>query len=321
MKVFFSSLMNPFWGIYFLIPFFICFICLRFYIFLSSRVCIGEKVEMYLDQLNFLHRSKKMTPTSGGVIFISLFMIWGCLLMPSFVSTPLFWGTLCFFVIGLLDDSFKMFRGHGLSQLSKILFQTFVFIGISYFFRLFEYQDALLSFIGCSSFHFFVLFYLWFGVVGTVNAVNLTDGLDGLCVTQVLIVLLALLFLNGFSSFPLYVILGALLLAFFLLNRFPAQIFMGDSGAMSLGAVVVFSFIQCQRLYLLPLMGLIFVVETLSVMIQVAYYRRTGRRLFKASPLHHHFQLQGKSENRIVFCFLMVSFWVNTFVLLGFYLF
>jgi phospho-N-acetylmuramoyl-pentapeptide-transferase len=139
---------------------------------------------------------------------------------------------------------------------------------------------------------------LVFFIIGTANAVNLTDGQDGLAGKTILVHLFFLFTVFGNNDSVLVLI--AALLAFLLFNTKPATIYMGDSGSLFLGAFLAISFLNAKIEYLLPLTGLVFVVETLSVIIQVTYFRATkGRRIFKMSPFHHHLELCNISEEKI----------------------
>jgi len=160
----------------------------------------------------------------------------------------------------------------------------------------------------------------YFVVVGTSNAVNLTDGLDGLAIMPTVMIAGALAVFAKYLAFPLIsgsgelaVICGAMAgagLAFLWFNAYPAEVFMGDVGALALGAALGMIAIVVRQEIVLLIMGGVFVVETLSVIIQVGSFKLTGKRVFRMAPLHHHYELKGWKENQVV-----VRFWIVTIIL------
>ncbi|MCH2228135.1 MAG: phospho-N-acetylmuramoyl-pentapeptide-transferase [Candidatus Caenarcaniphilales bacterium] len=207
------------------------------------------------------------------------------------------------FLMGLVDDSLKIFQSNykGLSSIQKLLIQFLI--------------AALVLIFSSKAFTIFALAWAFIVIAGSCNAFNLTDGLDALATSQAIISLIGLqglLCMQGdFSLLPLISIIVASLIGFLVFNIKPARVFMGDSGSLALGMVIgVMAYIKDLEWYLL-LIATIPVLESLSVIIQVLFFKITkkiygeGRRLFKMSPLHHHFELSGFSENQVVVSFVL----------------
>ncbi|NIR28608.1 MAG: phospho-N-acetylmuramoyl-pentapeptide-transferase [Gammaproteobacteria bacterium] len=285
------------------------------------------------------HLTKAGTPTMGGA-----------LILVSIAFTTLAWAdltnrfiwvalivTMLFGAIGWVDDYRKLVQGdpRGLPARYKYLWQSLIGLGCAVFLYLTASNPAETQLIvpffknvavplGAA---FVVLTY--FVIVGSSNAVNLTDGLDGLAILPTVMVAGALAifaYVTGHATFSSYlgfphiggvgelvVICGAIVgsgLGFLWFNTYPAQVFMGDIGALALGAALgVIAVLVRQELVLL-VMGGVFVMETVSVMLQVASFKLTGKRLFRMAPLHHHFELKGWPEPRVI-----VRFWVITVIL------
>lgn len=210
------------------------------------------------------------------------------------------------FLMGLFDDSLKVFQSNykGLSSTYKLIIQFLIV--------------ALVLFFSVKTFTIFSLIWAFIVIAGTCNAFNLSDGLDGLATSQAILSLVALqgiLCLKGdYSLSPLILISLASLLSFLLFNIKPAKVFMGDSGSLALGMLIgVMAYLKDLEWYLI-LIAIIPLMESLSVIIQVVYFKITkkilgeGKRLFKMSPLHHHFELSGFSENQIVWGFFSFQF-------------
>ena len=269
------------------------------------------------------HLKKSGTPTMGGLIFL-LGLTLTILLFRAFDAKTLLLliTTLLFGAVGFLDDYIKVVlrRPLGLRAREKLLGQVIfalvlAFIAVAYlgrgtdwyipFSR--ELTEPIFLKLGNAVFFSATVFIM----VGAANAVNLTDGLDGLCgsVTLFVMVFFALVALalreSGLLVFAMALIGG--LLGFLVFNRHPAKVFMGDTGSLALGAAVAGFAVLTQTELFLPLVGLIYVIETLSVIIQVVSYQLTGKRIFKMSPLHHHFELSGWSENKIVLTFALIT--------------
>ncbi len=289
------------------------------------------------------HRLKEGTPSMGGIlillsILISSFLF--CDLTNSNVLV-LFSATIYFGLLGFWDDYVKIYKKkpRGLSIRTKLIFQVIYGIGLGlvlYFFGPEGYMDKTnLIFVKdyVVSFGFFYPAFIALVIVGSSNGVNLSDGLDGLAIGLIGIAALAyaalayaaghavisdylnIIFLRDGGEVTVYcaTILGASL-GFLWFNSYPAQVFMGDTGALSLGAIIGTAAILIKQEILLILVGGVFVVEVLSVLIQVLYFRRTGgKRLFRMAPLHHHFELKGLVEPKIV-----IRFWIIGIIFLMF---
>jgi len=281
------------------------------------------------------HQQKKYTPTMGGILIltsVTLSSLLWCRLDNIYVWLTLF-TFISFGLIGFIDDFIKIKNKKGLSSKTKFLAQlSIAFIAISILY--FSGFDTNLYFPVFKNLYFDlgIFFVLWgvFIVVGTSNAVNLTDGLDGLAIGPALVVTLTFVFIayvTGHLIFSHYlhlpyiegaqeiaVFLMALLgagLGFLWFNAYPAEIFMGDSGSLSIGAVLGFIAVLLKQEFTLAIVGAIFVIETLSVILQVFYFKKTGgKRLFLRAPIHHHFELKGIPEPKIV-----VRIWIITILL------
>ena len=286
------------------------------------------------------HLNKIGTPTMGGLlILLSIIfstLCW-CDISNRYILVVLV-VTFLFGIIGLIDDYRKVIHNNpkGLSPLYKNSAQTIVALAAA----IYLYQTATLpvetqllvpffkDYVFDLSWLYVVLVY--FVVVGSSNAVNLTDGLDGLAILPTVMVAGALAifaYLSGHISFSNYlgipyipgvgevaVFCGAMVgagLGFLWFNTYPAQVFMGDIGALSLGAALGIVAVVTRQELVLFIMGGVFVVETLSVVLQVASYKLTGRRIFKMAPLHHHYELKGWPEPRVI-----VRFWIITVILI-----
>ena len=252
------------------------------------------------------HNQKAGTPVMGGLMFIAAALV--CLLvnvgfLKDYTVFYVFVMALAFGAIGMVDDFAKIKHDEnlGLTALQKLLLQ----MAVAALFVYVLYRNGSLStslyipFVGCSI-HVHPLLYVvltMFIVVGCVNSVNLTDGIDGLCssVTAVVAVFFSLVFLregSGAAAFSLALAGG--LFGFFLFNKHPARVFMGDTGSLFLGgAVCAMAFAYDMPLILVPV-GMVYIIETLSDIIQVGYFKLShGKRVFKMAPFHHHLEMGG----------------------------
>ncbi len=301
-----------------------------------SRQQIGQRVRLDGPES---HLVKDGTPTMGGGLIIVVITI-----------ATLFWGdlsnryiwlvlsvTCAFGLIGWLDDYLKIRRQNsdGLSARWKIFWQTMVAVSASSY--LYTTADMPIQTDLIVPFFKEVALPLGFGfivfsslmLVGMSNAVNLTDGLDGLAILPTVMVgggLGLIAYLVGNSEYSTYlqipyipgtgelsVFCGALIgagLGFLWFNTYPAQVFMGDVGSLALGAALAIVAIVTRHEIVLLIMGGLFVLETASVIVQVISYRFTGRRVFRMAPIHHHFELKGWAEPKVI-----VRFWIITVVL------
>jgi phospho-N-acetylmuramoyl-pentapeptide-transferase len=223
-------------------------------------------------------------------------------------ALPVVVGILGGGLIGVLDDLSKLRRGSiGIPARAKFPVQILIAIPVA---------AAALAAGGGDQLLFGSMSPLWYwplailALVGTANAVNLTDGLDGLAGSVAAIALVAILeFLPGTSAGEKAggISLLGVLIAFLVFNRHPAKVFMGDAGSLALGYALAAMAIQQHLLVLLPLLGLVFVLEAASVMIQVASFKATRKRVFRMAPIHYTFQLAGWSENRITLAFALTG--------------
>jgi phospho-N-acetylmuramoyl-pentapeptide-transferase len=286
------------------------------------------------------HISKSGTPTMGGLLILATF---GCsTLLWADLTNHYIWVVLVsaigFGAIGLRDDFLKLRRGKGISAKEKILLQVLLSLAIGIY--LLYFDPARAEYATRLSVPFFkgfqpdlgfgYLVFIVFIMVGTSNAVNLTDGLDGLAIGPIIIATVTytgIVYICGHFNFAEYLriqfikdageiavvssaVVGASL-GFLWFNSYPAQIFMGDVGSLSLGGLLGTIAVIVKHELLLILVGGIFVIEALSVIIQVAYFKYTGgKRFFKMAPLHHHFEELGWSEPKVI-----VRFWIVAVVL------
>ncbi len=285
------------------------------------------------------HLSKAGTPTMGGALILASIIV--STLLWADLSNRYIWVvlavTIIFGAIGWVDDYKKLIKkqSEGLKARHKYLWQTIAGIGAA----LFLYYSAevpaehelIVPFFKSVAIPMGVFFIVltYFVIVGTSNAVNLTDGLDGLAIMPTVMVGGALgifAYVTGHANFSDYlgipfipgagevvVICGAIIgagLGFLWFNTYPAQVFMGDVGALGLGAALGTIAVVVRQELVLLIMGGVFVMETVSVILQVASFKLTGRRIFRMAPLHHHFELKGWPEPRVI-----VRFWIITFVL------
>jgi phospho-N-acetylmuramoyl-pentapeptide-transferase len=285
------------------------------------------------------HFSKAGTPTMGGALILVAIavssLLWGDL------SNRYVWVvllvTLGFGIIGWIDDYKKIVAGNskGLSAKHKYFWQSLIGISVAiYLYTTAEnvlQTQLLIPFMKDTmldlGFVYMILTYLV--IVGSSNAVNLTDGLDGLAILPTVMVAGALgvfAYVTGNVNFAAYlnipyikgvgelvIICGAFVgagLGFLWFNTYPAQVFMGDVGALALGAGLGIIAVLVRQEIILFIMGGVFVMETVSVILQVASYKITGRRIFKMAPIHHHFELKGWPEPRVI-----VRFWIITVIL------
>lgn len=279
-----------------------------------QRLKLGQYVR---DDGPQTHLQKAGTPTMGGIIILFSILITSLFFLVNNkeVHTVLF-TIFGFGVIGFMDDYIKVVkkRSLGLNPKQKIIGQLLVAIVFGLLIKYYLKLDTniLLPFSGGKEIELGRLYFpfLIFGVLGTVNAVNLTDGLDGLASGVTLIVATFFTAVSwGLHSNVLPISATAMgsLLGFLLFNTYPAKIFMGDTGSLALGGFVVSTaFILKMPLFIL-IVGLIYVVENLSVIIQVGYYKMTKKRIFKMAPIHHHFELSGWPETKIVTVFCIIT--------------
>ena len=263
------------------------------------------------------HLKKAGTPTMGGLIFLLSVVITSlCFVKGNTEVVPILFVTLGFGLIGFLDDYIKvvMKRSLGLRAWQKMLGQFLV--TAAFCFYLVQYSGlgtkVYIPFYGEVTMNpvLFVIM-LFFVFLGTVNGVNFTDGLDGLATSVTLVVatfftVVAVGTANGLTPISCAVI-GSLL-GFLLYNVHPAKVFMGDTGSLALGGFVAATAYMLKLPLFIPIVGFIYLFEIISVMLQVSYFKITkGKRIFKMAPVHHHFELCGWSETRVVAVFSCIT--------------
>ena len=268
------------------------------------------------------HLKKQGTPTMGGLIILTGIVITSLFYIRDYPKIiPVLFVTVGFGIIGFLDDYIKivMKRSEGLNPKQKLLGQI-VITGIFAYYLVTSKEVGtamLIPFTGGFENGYYLdlgwLFIpaLFFIMLGTDNGVNFTDGLDGLCTSVTILVatfftVVALGEKSGIS--PITGAVVGSLLGFLLFNVYPARVFMGDTGSLALGGFVASSAFMMQMPIFIALVGLIYLVEVLSVIVQVTYFKKTGgKRIFKMAPIHHHFELCGWSETRVVAVFSTVT--------------
>ncbi len=264
------------------------------------------------------HLKKAGTPTMGGVIFLIAAVVTSLFYIKDYPSIiPILFLTLGFGIIGFLDDYLKVVlkRSDGLLPWQKFSLQV-ILTGIFAFYLL-NYTDISLNMrIPFWSGHYLNLGWLavpvlFFAVIGTVNGVNFTDGLDGLAssVTLIVAVFFTVVSIGMETGIePVTCAVVGSLMGFLLFNVYPARVFMGDTGSLALGGFVAGTAYVLQMPLFILLVGLIYLIEVLSVMLQVSYFKAThGKRIFRMAPIHHHFELCGWSETRVVTVFTVVT--------------
>jgi len=267
------------------------------------------------------HNNKAGTPMMGGLMFIGSLIV--CLLIniPSMQEYTVFYVLalgLCFGLVGFLDDfcKIKFKRNLGLTALQKAMLQMAV--SALYLYLLYKEGsltcDLYIPFVGARiAIHpLAYIFFAMFVMVGCVNAVNLTDGVDGLCgsVTIPVMVFFTVVAV-GTGKLDMALLPACLaggLIAYLFYNWHPAKVFMGDTGSLFLGGIVCGLAFALDMPLILILVGFVYIMETLSVILQVGYFKLThGKRLFKMAPIHHHFEMSGWKEEKIVICFALTS--------------
>ena len=308
-------------------------IALPIYRFLC-KLKFGQPILEYVDK----HSSKQGTPTMGGVIFLIAFIVTTIFLIDGYIKIIYF--CLLFVVlnslVGIYDDFLKIKGRHneGLKPWQKLVCQTI----ISAIFGVLLYiNDLCFVIIPVSNYVLKVGFWIIpisiFLSIFFINSVNLTDGLDGLVSLITTIVMcsfmaiLGLILSNGFFDFVKIdkfsenfvrfcaIFLGSIL-GFIFYNCYPAKMFMGDTGSLSIGAMIIgVSLATGTAIYAL-IFGVMFLLSSVSVIIQVAYYKLTKKRVFLMAPIHHHFELKGVHENRITFSYALITIIVSLLVLI-----
>ena len=316
-----------------LLSFVISVVLAPFVIKATKKLKFGQNILSYVES----HMGKQGTPTMGGIIFIfssifaTLFLIKGSFSI-CLMAIAVF---LAFGVLGFLDDFIKIKckRNLGLRAYQKVIGQ----LSISIIVAIFVYNNAFVGskiYLPFSNFDFdlgvWIIPFVIFIFIATTNSVNLTDGLDGLAGSTTLIYLLGiaaitLIGIQDLDSVAMieqknllifaFAIVGGLI-GFLIFNSHPASIFMGDTGSLALGSVVATVSTFTRQELLIPIMGIMFVVSTLSVIIQVLYYKKTKKRVFLMAPFHHHLEKKGMYESKIVTIYIIITTMLSVAALL-----
>lgn len=289
------------------------------------RLKVGQTVR---DEGPKGHLKKNGTPTMGGILILVSVVLTSIIYVKDYPKIiPIIFVTLGFGLIGFLDDYIKVVlkRSMGLRAWQKMALQIVVTGVFAYYIT--HYTDVSLS----MKIPFMPEVYLDFGVlnipilffivIGTVNGVNLTDGLDGLAssVTVLVATFFTVVAIGMHSGIePVTCAVVGALLGFLLFNVYPASVFMGDTGSLALGGFVAAAAYMMQMPVFLAIVGFIYVIEVLSDILQVSYFKATGgKRIFKMAPIHHHFELCGWSETRVVAVFSIVTALLCLVALMG----
>ncbi|GFD90041.1 phospho-N-acetylmuramoyl-pentapeptide-transferase [Tenacibaculum sp. KUL152] len=316
---------------------------------LLIAILIGPKMIRYLQTMQIgqtvrddgpqSHLSKSGTPTMGGLLILAAIVVSGLLwadLTNRYVLVTLF-VVVAYGIIGFVDDYRKVIRkdSKGLIARWKYFWQSVVALGVAFFL----YSSATLSAETSLLVPFFkevfpqlgafFIVITYFAIVGTSNAVNLTDGLDGLAIVPTILVAGAFAifaYVTGNANFAAYlniphipltselvIVCTAMVgagLGFLWFNTYPAQVFMGDVGSLALGGTLGVLAVLVRQELVLIIMGGVFVMETLSVILQVGSYKLRGQRIFRMAPIHHHYELKGWPEPRVI-----VRFWIISIIL------
>lgn len=278
------------------------------------RLKVGQTEREELES----HQIKTGTPTMGGLIILAAVVITSLFYISRYPKIiPILFLTVGFGVIGFLDDYLKVVlrRSDGLLAWQKMLLQIVVTTIFTVY--LVRYTDVSLAMLVPFSggqyidLGWLAIPLLYFAVIGTVNGVNFTDGLDGLAssVTALVAVFFTVVAVGMHSGIePITCAVVGALLGFLLFNVYPASVFMGDTGSLALGGFVAATAYMLQMPLFILIVGLIYLVEVLSVIIQVSFFKIThGKRIFKMAPIHHHFELSGWSETRVVAVFSIIT--------------
>lgn len=290
---------------------------------LLKKIKAGQTVLKYVET----HKDKNGTPTMGGLFFIIpsvvVFILSGTCARMATVALSI---GLAFMAVGFIDDFIKVKLKHneGLNAYQKILFQGAIAIVSGVFVYLNGITVFHIPFIKSSvNLGVFTVPFVALIFIATTNCVNLTDGLDGLAGSVSAVYLIIIAVLIGVQSTSLgymylkpeeyeslqflSVSLVGGILGFLVFNVSKASVFMGDTGSLSLGGFIAAISIFSSNSFFIPIIGIMFVLSGISVIVQVAYYKKTKKRVFLMAPLHHHFQLKGYSESKISYCYALIT--------------
>lgn len=278
------------------------------------------------------HLKKSGTPTMGGIMIL-LGIIAGSLFYINKYTLvlPVLLFTVAYGVIGFLDDFLKIKKrkSEGLKSLHKFILQIILTAVFVYYLHVQKTADTMLiPFTGSLSTGYMLhtgIFFIplvFFIVLGTDNGVNFTDGVDGLCTCVTIIVSIFFGVIAIRENIMISPVIGAVigsLTGFLIYNTNPAKVFMGDTGSLALGGFVASTALVMQLPLFIAIVGFIYLIEVVSVIIQVGYFKATkGKRFFKMAPIHHHFELSGWSETKVVTIFSIVTAILSLLLYLGF---
>lgn len=289
------------------------------------RLKVGQTVR---DEGPESHLKKNGTPTMGGILILIAIVATSLFFVKDYPKIiPILFLTLGFGLIGFVDDYIKVVlkRSMGLRAWQKFVLQILVTAVFAIY--LLRYTDVSLAmkvpFVDGMylDFGWMNVPILFFVVIGTVNGTNFTDGLDGLAssVTVLVATFFSVVAIGTGSGIePITCAVAGALMGFLLFNVYPASVFMGDTGSLALGGFVAAAAYMMQMPLFIVIVGFIYMIEVLSVIIQVSYFKMTGgRRIFKMAPIHHHFELCGWSETRVVAVFSIVTALLCLLALMG----
>ncbi len=348
--MFYVTLIKLFFFV-FIIPFFLSlissFFLIKYFIYFLNKNNFFQKSRFIIPSNHIL---KKNIPTMGGLIILLCFFLIFFLFFYRIYNFDIFILFLFFIfnsLIGFLDDYMKCFilNSNGLSIFNKFILQSFT--SFFYIYYLYKYSFLNLNiFLNILNYKFnmkYFYFFLWYFIlVGTSNSINITDGLDGLVIFPLILNFIFLLIIcfneyffiidyilinYNYLIFIKYLIISisiilGILFAFLYYNFYPAKIFLGDIGSLSLGFILPAIFILLRKEFFLLLSGFIFIVEIVSVIIQIFSFNFFNKRVFLMAPLHHHYELLNYEEKNIVFMFWFISFisfLISLFVYFKFY--
>ncbi len=260
------------------------------------------------------HKNKQGTPTMGGIMFILGIVLASLFCLRDSSGWVALVVALLFGAIGFYDDYIKVAkkRNLGLTSKQKFLLQLIVAIVLTVAAIIKNGTTILIPFSGAEvDLGWFYVPFILFVILGTENSVNLTDGIDGLATSVTAIVMLFMAGMawqyteDGLMRLSIFALAGCL--GFLVYNHYPAKVFMGDTGSLFLGGLVSACAVLLGQPLLLLLIGFVYFMETLSVILQVASFKLTKKRIFKMSPIHHHFEMCGWSEKKIVLVFCGIT--------------
>ena len=288
------------------------------------RLKVGQTERKELES----HLKKNGTPTMGGLMILASILVTSLVYVRDYPRiTPVLFMTAAFGVIGFFDDYLKvvLHRSDGLLPWQKMLCQIAV-TGVFAYYMVNYSGISLTMLIPFSGGKYLDMGWLavpvlFVAVIGTVNGTNFTDGLDGLAssVTVMVATFFSVVAIGSNAGIaPVTCAVVGALRGFLLFNVYPASVFMGDTGSLALGGFVVSCAYMMQMPLFIPIVGLIYLVEVLSVMIQVTYFKKSGgKRIFRMAPIHHHFELGGWSETQVVAVFSITTAILCMIALLG----